>query len=897
MRRRGGLRRRLPRERGDRRARGASCRAAALRHALPVCGPNCDGLDLAPLARRALGRRAGAGGAGPRRARLAERQPRRQRARDPPRAAAAHRDLERQRGGGERPPTGSRTSPTEPELRSVALLIEARRRRRAAVRGARRVRRRGRRRRGAEGRRLRGRRRRGRRAHRRGRRRPPRVPRARARRRARRGRTTSTSCSSSPRRSPSAAPARAAAASPSSPARAATPGLGADEAERLGLELPAFAPATVGRAARAPPRRRHDRQPARLHGADLGRPRVAARPRRARRRGPRRRPGARLLRPPARARGRLGRELAGGRGRHPRRRRARARSPVLVAATLPELLDDAAAWRFAEAGVPAVAGLRTGLACAAALAGPAARRRPPARDGRRREPLTTPAGRTPACGSRWLAEHEAKALLRAAGDPRRRRPHRRRRGRRGRRARRARRPGRGQGSRAPTSAHKAAAGAARARRRRRARRPRRLRARSTAAARCSSSGWRAPGVELIVSVRRDAVVPALVIGLGGIYAEAARRRRRRPAPRRRPRASSAAIAELRGARAARHADLAAAARLAAAPRRAARPRADRVQPRPRPSRRRRRRRRRRQGDRRMNAIAEQLGEVGLPAPVKELAARHWDAVIVGGGHNGLTCAAYLAQGRPVGARARAPRAARRRVHARAPVRRPGLRRQPLRLRRRPARRASSSASSSSSERGLHVHVADPNLWVPFEDGTSFGQWLDDARTQRRPRRARRLASRTRRATGPTSTSSTRSAGACAPASATAGSATRPRRAELEELLHGEQTMIDVVFDASIAEVLDDHMDDQRLKDALFGQGVIGAWAGPHDKGTASIKLMHYQGDLEGRRPAVGLRPRRHGDDLASRSPTPRRRPAPRSPPASPSPRSCPTRACGSRTAR
>ena len=44
--------------------------------------------------------------------------------------------------------------------------------------------------------------------------------------------------------------------------------------------------------------------------------------------------------------------------------------PVLVAATLPELLDDATAWRFAEAGVPAVAGLRTGLACAAALQTP-----------------------------------------------------------------------------------------------------------------------------------------------------------------------------------------------------------------------------------------------------------------------------------------------------------------------------------------------------------------------------------------------------------------------------------------------------------------------------------------------------------------------------------------------
>ena len=45
----------------------------------------------------------------------------------------------------------------------------------------------------------------------------------------------------------------------------------------------------------------------------------------------------------------------------------------------------------------------------------------------------------------------------------------------------------------------------------------------------------------------------------------------------------------------------------------------------------------------MNAIAEQLGEVGLPAPVKELAAQHWDAVVVGGGHNGLTAAAYLAK--------------------------------------------------------------------------------------------------------------------------------------------------------------------------------------------------------------------------------------------------------------
>jgi phytoene dehydrogenase-like protein len=116
------------------------------------------------------------------------------------------------------------------------------------------------------------------------------------------------------------------------------------------------------------------------------------------------------------------------------------------------------------------------------------------------------------------------------------------------------------------------------------------------------------------------------------------------------------------------------------------------------------------------------------------------------------------------------------------------------------------------------------------------------------------------------------------------------------MLHGEQAMIDIVFDASIAEVLDDHMSDQRLKDALFGQGVIGAWAGPKDKGTASIKLMHYQGDLEGRGPlwgyvrggmgmisfAIGDAAQEAGATLAT---------------ASPSPRSCPRRACGWRTAR
>ena len=38
-----------------------------------------------------------------------------------------------------------------------------------------------------------------------------------------------------------------------------------------------------------------------------------------------------------------------------------------------------------------------------------------------------------------------------------------------------------------------------------------------------------------------------------------------------------------------------------------------------------------------------MGRVGLPAPAAELAKRDWDAIVVGGGHNGLTAAAYLAR--------------------------------------------------------------------------------------------------------------------------------------------------------------------------------------------------------------------------------------------------------------
>jgi phytoene dehydrogenase-like protein len=250
-----------------------------------------------------------------------------------------------------------------------------------------------------------------------------------------------------------------------------------------------------------------------------------------------------------------------------------------------------------------------------------------------------------------------------------------------------------------------------------------------------------------------------------------------------------------------------------------------------------------------NDVAASLGELGLPMPVSELAARDWDAVVVGGGHNGLTAAAYLARaGRSVLVLER-----RERIGGAATLERPFA---DQRFVISPCAYVVGLLDDTVirelelERRGLRYWMADPNLWVPFPDGTSFGQWLDDSRTQASLEElgvskrdiegywayeelfdeARRRLRKGARDTW-------------------VGDA--PSRAEIEELVGGDRAMIDLLFEASIADVLDEHIADERLKTALFGQGIIGTWGGPHEPGTASIKLMHYQGDMSGEGPLWG----------------------------------------------
>jgi phytoene dehydrogenase-like protein len=251
----------------------------------------------------------------------------------------------------------------------------------------------------------------------------------------------------------------------------------------------------------------------------------------------------------------------------------------------------------------------------------------------------------------------------------------------------------------------------------------------------------------------------------------------------------------------------------------------------------------------MGDIVDRLGEVGLPAPVSELTSTAWDAIVVGGGHNGLTAAAYLARaGQRVLVLER-----RERLGGACTLERPfadqryvvspcayvvGLLDQVV------------IDELALAKRGLEVYVADPNLWAPLSDGTSFAQWNDDERTQANLD-ALNVSDADQKGYWAYEEifDTMRRLLRTGPRDSWLGNS--PSRAELEEMLGGDPHMVDILFDASIADVLEDYIKDQRLVDALYGQGVIGAYAGPRDWGTASVKLMHYQGDLEGQGPVWG----------------------------------------------
>lgn len=238
--------------------------------------------------------------------------------------------------------------------------------------------------------------------------------------------------------------------------------------------------------------------------------------------------------------------------------------------------------------------------------------------------------------------------------------------------------------------------------------------------------------------------------------------------------------------------------------------------------------------------ADVLGEVGLPEPISVLAAKTWDIIVVGGGHNGLACAAYLSRaGKKV-----LVLEARDRVGGACTLEEPW-----------PGYRISPCAylcgllhplvieELGLKKRGLSWMPASSGMFVPFDDGESVQLWADDAKCEAEIRRLSPGDLEGWRAMGDVKR---RLRNAIRPEGAgdlwVGGT---PSREVIEDRLGNDDEARALLFEWSMAEFVGRYLMDERLQVALLGQGVIGTNASPFDSGTASVHFHHASGQMEG----------------------------------------------------
>jgi phytoene dehydrogenase-like protein len=230
-----------------------------------------------------------------------------------------------------------------------------------------------------------------------------------------------------------------------------------------------------------------------------------------------------------------------------------------------------------------------------------------------------------------------------------------------------------------------------------------------------------------------------------------------------------------------------------------------------------------------------------------------DVVIVGGGHNGLACAAYLAKaGLDVVV-----------VEKRDVVGGAATTEEPW-----PGYRVSSASYVVSlmpprivreldlKRHGYEVSIVTPDYFVPFADGTSLTLWGDVTRD------AASIA-----------TLSRHDADAYVDFDRYFDHVARllrdlmfvvPPNINVRELPKWASTagrfrkwsgrdVHEVVrlFTMSASDFLDEWFEDDRVKGALATQAIIGAWAGPMTPGSAYVLMHHWIGEIDGHAGAWG----------------------------------------------
>ena len=230
-----------------------------------------------------------------------------------------------------------------------------------------------------------------------------------------------------------------------------------------------------------------------------------------------------------------------------------------------------------------------------------------------------------------------------------------------------------------------------------------------------------------------------------------------------------------------------------------------------------------------------------------------DVVIVGGGHNGLACAAYLAKaGLDVLV-----------LEKRGVVGGAAATEEPW-----PGYRVSSASYVVSlmppqvvreldlKRFGYEVSIITPDYFVPFPDGTSLTLWGD---VERDAAAIARFSERDAAAYEAFDRYFDRVARLLKDLlfvvppnmnlrdlpkwAATAGRFRKWSGRDLHETVR--------LFTMSAADFLDEWFEDERVKGALATQAIIGAWCGPMTPGSAYVLMHHWIGEVDGHAGAWG----------------------------------------------